>query len=152
MKKQVATAARNARSLDDTINDLKGKVEELEAALGESDAKGAKSAGEAASNGKALEEAESKLAAAGKAKKALEAALDESKEEAEAEAKAKHDLNLKLKAAIADNEALGETIEEEGLFSFCIHNRFQTFIFTLVHSHQFYPQGKVLFNLTVAWQ
>jgi myosin heavy subunit len=114
LKKQNATAVRNARSLDDAINELKGKLEEAEAALVESDAKGAKAAGDAASNAKALEEAESKLAAAGKAKKTLDAALEESKGEAEAESKAKHDLNLKLKAAIADNEALAETIEEEG--------------------------------------
>ena len=44
----------------------------------------------------------------------MEAALEEAKGEFEAESKAKHDLNLKLKAALADNESLAETIEEEG--------------------------------------
>lgn len=67
LKKQKATGDRNARSLDDQLNELKGKLEESEAAFGEAEAKGAKSAGDAASSAKALEEAESKLAAAGKA-------------------------------------------------------------------------------------
>jgi len=113
LKKQKTAGDKAARSQEDAINGLKGKLEEAEAALGESEAKAAKAAADGGATGKALEEVEAKLAASDKAKKALDVALTESKDETEAESKAKHDLNVKLKAAIADNEALTEQLEEE---------------------------------------
>jgi len=113
LKKQKLSADKTIRSLEDQIIDLKGKLEENEAALADSDAKASKAANEGANTGKALEEAEHKIGVLSKDKKTLEQALEEARGEAEAESKAKHDTNLKLKAAQAEIEALNEQLEEE---------------------------------------
>ena len=113
LKKQKQGAEKTIRSLEDQILDLKGKLEEGEAAFADSEAKGGKLAGEINSQGKLLEESEHKVGLLTKDKKSLEQALEEARGEAEAESKGKHDTNLKLKAAQSEIEALNEQLEEE---------------------------------------
>jgi len=113
MKKQKQSADKAYRVLEDQLLELKGRYEEQEIALADSEAKAAKAASEGSNVGKALEEAEHKIGLLTKDKKSLEQALDEARGEAEAESKAKHDSNLKFKAAQAEIEALNEQLEEE---------------------------------------
>merc|ERR1712202_67806 len=113
LKKSKQGAEKTIRTLEDQIIDLKGRMEEQDAALADSEAKVSKAVADGGNTGKALEEAEHKVGLLSKDKKSLEQALEEARGEAEAESKAKHDTNLKLKAAQSEIEALNEQLEEE---------------------------------------
>jgi len=113
LKKSKQGAEKTIRTLEDQIIDLKGRMEEQDAALADSEAKVSKAVADGGNTGKALEEAEHKVGLLSKDKKSLEQALEEARGEAEAESKAKHDTNLKLKGAQSEIEALNEQLEEE---------------------------------------
>merc|ERR1711931_266578 len=113
LKKSKQGAEKTIRTLEDQIIDLKGRMEEQDAALADSEAKVSKAVADGGNTGKALEEAEHKVGLLTKDKKALEQALEEARGEAESESKGKHDTNLKLKAAQSEIEALSEQLEEE---------------------------------------
>merc|ERR1711931_127513 len=113
LKKSKQGAEKTIRTLEDQIIDLKGRMEEQDAALADSEAKVSKAVADGGNTGKALEEAENKVGLLSKDKKSLEQALEEARGEAEAESKAKHDTNLKLKGAQSEIEALNEQLEEE---------------------------------------
>ena len=87
LKKQKAAGDKNARALDDQLNEVKSKLSETESALSESETKNSKSSADAGSLGTTLSETEHKLGLSKKENATLKSQLAEATESAETESK-----------------------------------------------------------------
>lgn len=87
VKKQKTNSDKNNRMLEEQLNELRGKVSQLEDDLSSSEQKNSKVSGESAGVAKQLEDAEHQLGMATKQIKSLEAALAEAKSSADDESR-----------------------------------------------------------------
>ena len=81
LKKQKANSDKNGRTLDEQLNEAKGRLEEMETTIMEAEAKISKVTSDGNTTNKILGETEHKLGVANKEKKSLEAALEEVKKQ-----------------------------------------------------------------------